>query len=46
MAESHFMLEQEGRREANAAMGAGLSTEFWLARSIRVMAPNRALILR
>ena len=46
MSESHFMLEQEGSSEANAAIGLGFSTEFVVARSIRVIAPKRALTLR
>ena len=42
MSESHFMEEQEGRKEAKASIGGNFSIEFVFALSMRVIAPNFA----
>ena len=43
---SHFIVEQEGNNEAKASMGLSRSTLLTIARSIREIAPNSALMLR
>jgi hypothetical protein len=40
---SHFIVEQEGRKEAKASIGGSFSMLLAGARSIRVIAPRGAL---
>ena len=43
---SHFIDEQEGRKEAKASIGGSFSMLFSSALSIRVIAPSFAFTLR